>query len=95
MQPAALTARHHDAMQQAALAAYIVFKCLHAAKQRFAFCPKWRQAVRSIGTPLGLYTMLIIFYEDGLWLHTFFCILKFYSYSICNTIIFSIILVTV
>jgi hypothetical protein len=76
MQPA-LTARNLSAMQQAALAARKVFMCLHAAEQRFAFCPKWRYAVRSIGTPLGLYPMLIIFYEEGFWLHTFFVFLYF------------------
>jgi hypothetical protein len=35
-------------MQQAALAARIIFKYLHATEQHFTCCPKWKRAVRSM-----------------------------------------------
>jgi hypothetical protein len=48
VQPAALATRSIGAMQQAALAACITYKYLHATEEHFARCLKWRGAVRSI-----------------------------------------------
>jgi hypothetical protein len=43
-----LAARSIGVMQQAALAACIVSKYLHATKQHFACCPRGRHAIRRI-----------------------------------------------
>ncbi len=45
---AALAARSIGFMQQAAMAACIIFKYLHATMQHFTCCPKWRHAIRSV-----------------------------------------------
>jgi len=41
-------ARNIASMQQVALAACIILKCLHATVEHFECCPKQRHAVRSI-----------------------------------------------
>ncbi len=48
MQPKALAVRSIGVMQQAPLAAHIIFKYLYATEHHFACHPKWRHTVRNV-----------------------------------------------
>ncbi len=59
MEHAALAARRVGVVQQEVMAAYIIFKYLHAAENNFACCPKERNAVRSAAYTCRAHAMLI------------------------------------
>jgi len=64
----ALGARSIGVMQQAALAASMVYKYLYATEQHFAHRPKRRHSVKSVAYTFRAINLLIIFYELDFWL---------------------------
>ncbi len=68
MHPATLAARSIGVMQQAVLAACIIYKYLHASEQLFVYRPKQKHAVKSMAYASRGISNAQIFNDTDFWL---------------------------